>query len=137
MKKIIFFTIIFLISLLAVCTVFAGYQVKDFHEMTGTIVDKDIGGVSIDYLIDINGTLCFLSCHHQPFEEFYIGDNVTMNGTIDKDSIEFLNLQDFDGKYDGEELPNLVLNNIVENQHTYGQMRLTSDIDNQYYKQLQ
>lgn len=46
--------------------------------MNGTIVDKDVAGIAIDYLTDINGTKCYLS-FYQPYEE-YIGDEVTMNG---------------------------------------------------------
>lgn len=122
---------------------FADYKVEDFHEMNGTIVAKDVSGKSIDYLVDINGTRCYLSCSEQPYEEFDVGDNVTMNGTIDFDRIEAIHVSEFNSKencafngdYQGD-FPHIVLMNVVVNQHTYGQMRLTSDVDNQYYKQI-
>lgn len=136
MKKIVIILAFLALFLLIVGFSFAYPKVEDFHEMNGKIIDKDVSGQAIDYLIDINGTVVFLSCDDQPFEEFNVGDNVTMNGTIDKNSFQSLYNLDFDGKYNGKKYPNLVLNNVVVNQHTYGQMRLTDDVDNEYYKQL-
>lgn len=135
MKKISIYIVIFLISLLSMGISFADYELEDFHEMTGIIVDKNVDGQSIDYLIDINGTICYLSSSHQPYEEFNVGDNVTMNGTFD-DTDDYLLTSDFESIDEDGFYPCLVLNSIVENQHTYGQMRLTSDVDNQYYRQL-
>lgn len=138
MKKLGIFLIIVLTSLLfTIGTVIAEYEVEDFREMTGIIVDKDVGGKSIDYLIEINGTKYFLSSADQPLEEFEVGDNVTMNGTIDEENLESCYNWDFDGRYDGEKFSHIVLNSIVENHHRYGQMRLSCDVDNQYYKQIQ
>ena len=39
--------------------------------MNGTIVDKDVAGIAIDYLTDINGTKCYLS-FYQPYEEYFL-----------------------------------------------------------------
>ena len=58
-----------------------------------------------------------------------------MNGTFD-DTDDYLLTSDFESIDEDGFYPCLVLNSIVENQHTYGQMRLTSDVDNQYYRQL-
>lgn len=122
------------ILVLSIGASFAIWNVEDMHEMNGTIVAKDVGGKSIDYLIDIDGTICFLSCHHQPYEEFNVGDKVTFNGTFnDKDATVFAS--DFGGGHEGK-YRELVLNRIAVDQHAYGQMRLTEDVDNQYYKQL-
>lgn len=133
MKKIIILSIFVLLLVLSVGFSFAYPNPETFHEMNGTIVDRDVSGQAIDYLINISGNIVFLSCEHQPFEEFNIGDNVTMNGTIDNDSFQNLHNSDFGGRYDGKKYPNLVLNDVVVNQHTYGQMRLINDINNEYY----
>lgn len=122
---------------------FAEYDITDFHEMNGVILAKEVSGESIDYLIDINGTYCYLSCSNQPYEEFNVGDNVTMNGTIDSDNVESIHVSsinsaencDFGGEYEGD-FPHIELGSVVVNQHTYGQMRLTDDVDNEYYKQI-
>lgn len=111
------------------------YYDSNFTEMNGTIVDKDVAGIAIDYLIDINGTKCYLSCFYQPYEEYYIGDEVTMNGTIEDEEghTETMNALDFDGKYDGQKMPRIRLNLLGIDSKDWGQMRLTSDMDNQYY----
>lgn len=136
MKKYVIFSIFILILVLIMGFSFAYPNLEEFHEMNGTIIDKDISGKAIDYLININGTTYFLSCSDQPYEEFNIGDNITMNGTIDNDSFEFLSNSDFGGKYNDKKVTNIVLNKIVVNQKTYGQMRLINDINNEYYNNL-
>lgn len=136
MKKMIILAIFVLLLVLSIGFSFAYPKVEEFHEMNGTIIDKDVGGQAIDYLINISGNIVFLSCDDQPYEEFNIGDNVTMNGTIDNNSFQNLYNSDFGGKYNGKKYPNLVLSKILVNQHTYGQMRLTNDVNNQYYHNL-
>lgn len=134
-KKFILICIWLVILVLSIGVSSAIWNVEDMHEMTGTIVAKDVGGKSIDYLIEINGTICYLSSSDQPYEEFNVGDNVTLNGTFNDKDANVL-ASDFGEEYEGRHRE-IVLNHIVVDQHTYGQMRLTSDVDNQYYKQLQ
>ena len=107
----------------------------DFQEMNGTIVDKDVSGIAIDYLIRINGTDYYLSSFYQPYEEFFINDNVTMNGTImdSNGSSNHMGAYDFDGKYKDEYLPWIKINKIPVENKDYGQMRLTNDTNNEYY----
>ena len=65
-----------------------------------------------------------------------MGDDVTMNGTIDYENKEDTSYFDaFDGEYVGK-YPTIELNSINDKGNRYGQMRLTDDVDNQYYKQL-
>ena len=121
--------------------VYASTSYEEVHnapnkEMNGTIVDKDVSGNLIEYLIEINGTKCWLSCQFQPYTEYNIGDNVTMNGTvIDAEGYKYrMTINDFDGKYDGQEMPKIRINmGSVDGNGNYGQMRLTSDINDQNY----
>lgn len=67
-KKFILICILLVILVLSIGVSSAIWNVEDMHEMTGTIVAKDVGGKSIDYLIEINGTICHLSSSDQPYE---------------------------------------------------------------------
>lgn len=67
-KKFILICILLVILVLSIGVSSAIWNVEDMHEMTGTIVAKDVGGKSIDYLIEINGTFCYLSSSDQPYE---------------------------------------------------------------------
>ena len=140
MKKNIIFLIILLVMITS-SVAYASTKFEEVHnapnkEMNGTIVDKDVSGKLIDYLIEINGTKCWLSCQYQPYAEYNIGDNVTMNGTV-IDAEGYKNKMtgiDFDGKYKDQELPIIRLHmGSVNGNGDYGQMRLTSDINDQNY----
>lgn len=127
----------FVVMLLAVFSLSVGiasahWDVDDFHEMNGTVVGKEIGISSIEYMVDVCGTVCYLSGEHQFNMEFYEGDNVTLNGTIDMDSMKppFLSYM---AKDYHEEYPELILNNVTVNGSTYRQMRLAWDLDTEYY----
>lgn len=59
-----------------------------------------------------------------------------MNGTvIDAEGYKYrMTVNDFDGKYDGQEMPKIRINmGSVDGNGNYGQMRLTSDINDQNY----
>ena len=140
MKRILFSIILLFIITSSMSYVSANYfEVMSAPnvEMNGTIVDKDVAGISIDYLIEINGTKCWLSPQFQPYAEYDIGDNVTMNGTVinAKGYEHRFTCLDFDGKYEGQEMPKIRLHliSIDGKRGEWGQMRLTSDMNDPYY----
>lgn len=127
-------TVVMLLAVLSLSMGIASahWDSDDFHEMNGTVVGKEIGISSIEYMVDVCGTVCYLSGEHQPHTEFYEGDNVTLNGTVGMGSMK-PPFPSYLRKDYHEEYPELILNNVTVNGSTYRQMMLAWDLDTEYY----
>lgn len=83
MKKNIIFLIILLVMITS-SVVYASTSYEEVHnapnkEMNGTIVDKDVSGNLIEYLIEINGTKCWLSISRWETNLTFENMKVTVN----------------------------------------------------------
>lgn len=101
--------------------------------MNGTIVAKDQNENFIDYMVEVDGETYYISSAYPPYEDFDIGDEVTLNGTIFDSMPAIIFDDDFGGLYSDDDYYEIELNEITIDGKDYGQMRLEANVNDPYY----